>query len=230
MMRRIFHSQWSNVVWAGLTMLAVALMAACGGPKYPKCEKDKDCKDKEFCVQGMCQQCRYQSDCPLEQDCNAGRCEPAKNFCRTNAQCPPDQHCIQFRCVPRPDAKLGAAMSTEDPNSRANETCYLEPVYFAFDSDHLDDAAKKALDNNAKCVQQRKLDTVRITGHTDPRGTEEYNLALGDRRARSTAGYLRALIGGDKVQIPTTSVGEEMARGTDETTWAQDRKADVQSQ
>ena len=61
---------------------------------------------------------------------------------------------------------------------------------------------------------------------TDPRGTEEYNLALGDRRARMAANYLIAL-GARADRVDVRSVGEEQASGTDEAGWARDRRADV---
>jgi len=203
--------------------------AGCGGTNYPKCEKDKDCKDKEFCVQGLCQQCRYQTDCPIDQDCNAGRCDVAKNYCKNNTQCPPDKRCIKFRCVDRPESSTPNQSTSDSQATPGAGSCALEPIYFSFDSDYLDPVAKKALDANAKCIRDRSLTVVRITGYTDPRGTEEYNLALGDRRSRSTAAYLRALVGGEKVQTQASSVGEEMARGTEESSWSKDRKAEIQT-
>jgi peptidoglycan-associated lipoprotein len=59
-------------------------------------------------------------------------------------------------------------------------------------------------------------------GVTDPRGTEEYNIALGDRRAQAVRAYLVSL-GIEQARIAVTSVGEEMAQGSDESGWAQDR-------
>ena len=51
------------------------VLTACP-PHYPKCDKDEHCKENEFCVNGMCQQCRDTKDCPEGQVCNKGRCEP----------------------------------------------------------------------------------------------------------------------------------------------------------
>ncbi|HEY8432102.1 MAG TPA: OmpA family protein, partial [Sandaracinaceae bacterium] len=59
----------------------------------------------------------------------------------------------------------------------------------------------------------------------DPRGTEEYNLALGERRARAVQSYLQNL-GIDASRIHASSMGEEMASGTDEASWARDRRVD----
>ena len=68
---------------------------------------------------------------------------------------------------------------------------------------------------------------VRVVGLTDPRGTEEYNLALGERRARASGDFSRAL-GVPAQEVEIASVGEELARGQDEAGWAADRRADIQ--
>ncbi len=104
--------------------------------------------------------------------------------------------------------------------------CELSGVRFAFDSSDLDAAARSQLDSNVRCIQARNLARVRVTGTTDPRGTEEYNLALGDRRAQATATYLGSL-GVESGKIESHSTGEEFAAGSDEGGWANDRRADV---
>jgi len=63
-----------------------------------------------------------------------------------------------------------------------------------------------------------------LTGTCDPRGTEEYNLALGERRAQSAQQYLKSL--GVTGEITVSSMGEELATGTDESGWARDRRVD----
>jgi peptidoglycan-associated lipoprotein len=65
-----------------------------------------------------------------------------------------------------------------------------------------------------------------LTGHTDPRGEVEYNLALGHRRAGSVAAYVEGH-GVARAHLATTSHGELDATGTDEAGWARDRKVDV---
>jgi peptidoglycan-associated lipoprotein len=110
-----------------------------------------------------------------------------------------------------------------------NDGCDGAPVYFAYDSADLDNPSRERLGRSARCLQQRNASNVMITGMTDPRGTEEYNLALGDRRARAVAGYVESL-GVDSRKIRTTSVGEEMATGGDESSWSRDRRAEVNAQ
>jgi len=107
--------------------------------------------------------------------------------------------------------------------------CTLQNIFFDFDSETLQPAARDVLQQNADCLRKRGSKTVRLIGYTDPRGTEEYNLALGDRRAKSVGTYLKSL--GSTIQsVSTTSMGEEMAKGTDEVSWAQDRKVEFEAQ
>lgn len=102
----------------------------------------------------------------------------------------------------------------------------LQTVYFAFDSSNLDREAKQTLDANAEYLKANQNVDVQVEGHTDERGGRQYNLALGERRAKSVRDYLVAL--GVKAQrLSTISYGSERpkAEGSDETSWAQNRRA-----
>ena len=104
--------------------------------------------------------------------------------------------------------------------------CRTEAVYFAYDSSELDARARSAIESNANCVQ-RRTGQAAVTGMTDPRGTEEYNLALGDRRARTVTQYMGNLgVEGSRMQVH--SVGEEYASGEEESGWSRDRRADIE--
>ncbi len=107
-------------------------------------------------------------------------------------------------------------------------SCSVSAVYFAFDSSDLDGRARSTLEENARCINARDA-RARVVGMTDPRGTEEYNLALGDRRARTVTSYMSNL-GVDQSRVNVRSVGEEHAQGEDESGWANDRRADIQLQ
>jgi peptidoglycan-associated lipoprotein len=99
-------------------------------------------------------------------------------------------------------------------------------VYFAFDSSTLSSAARDKIQSNAQCIRERDMSQVQLVGHCDPRGTEEYNLALGERRARSVKKYLTSLgVSGDKLGV--SSMGEEMADGTGPDTWPDDRRVEL---
>jgi peptidoglycan-associated lipoprotein len=97
--------------------------------------------------------------------------------------------------------------------------CVSGSVFFGVDSAALDDAAREQLE----CIS-RSSARLNIVGMADPRGTEEYNLALGDRRARAVAEHISRL-GYDRSRIDTRSLGEESANGTTESDWARDRRA-----
>jgi len=120
----------------------------------------------------------------------------------------------------------GRRGSTSGGDDLANGNCQVQAVYFAYDSSELDGSARSALENNASCLQRRQGQAA-VTGMTDPRGTEEYNLALGDRRARTVSQYMGNLgVEGSRMQVH--SVGEEYASGEEESGWSRDRRADIE--
>ncbi|HRY23315.1 MAG: peptidoglycan-associated lipoprotein Pal [Geminicoccaceae bacterium] len=99
-------------------------------------------------------------------------------------------------------------------------------VFFGFDSTTLDDDARATLDRQASWLFQYPATSVTIEGHADERGTREYNLALGERRATAVKNYLVAL-GVTPDRLLTISYGEErpVDPGRDETAYAQNRRA-----
>lgn len=203
-------------------VLAVGVSAfgvACG-PTYPNCDNDEQCHEGEFCVNGRCQDCRDDSHCPVGQMCDQYACVPIPGWCNSDADCPPDQMCQRNQCVPRPVAR---EVETPPP---APQVCQLQPVYFAFDESALDETARSTLSANVSCMQERSIQNVQITGMCDPRGTEEYNMALGHRRATAVRDHMQRL-GVQSNRMTTRSVGEEMATGSDEYGWSRDRRAEI---
>ena len=99
-------------------------------------------------------------------------------------------------------------------------------VFFDYDSVVLNPEATGVLDGQAAWLKQYPDVIVTIEGHADERGTREYNLALGDRRANAVKNYLMALDIG-QARLLTISYGEERPAdpGHDETAWAQNRRA-----
>lgn len=209
-----------GLVYSAVAAAAVLWGAGCG-PDYPKCDTDEDCHQGEFCVNGLCQQCRGDQDCPAGQSCASGACQPIPGYCTSASDCGPGEECRNNTCVA---AESGGA--APPPPAPVAGGCSLDPVYFDFDSSTLDDAARNKLSSVAACVRERGIKSLHITGLTDPRGTEEYNLALGDRRAQSVKKYLESLNTG--ASIGASSMGEEIATGSDETSWARDRRVDFQ--
>ncbi|RCK48612.1 OmpA/MotB [Thalassospira profundimaris] len=99
-------------------------------------------------------------------------------------------------------------------------------VFFAYDQYDLSPEARRTLELQAAWLKKYPQYTVLVEGHTDERGTREYNLALGERRANSAKDYLIAL-GVDPSRIETISYGKErpVALGHDEASWAKNRRA-----
>jgi peptidoglycan-associated lipoprotein len=100
---------------------------------------------------------------------------------------------------------------------------------FDYDKDELTADDRAVLDQLATCLTTGPLKgkAVSLIGRADPRGTEEYNLGLGSRRAHSVSQYLGRL-GVGQPQMAVTTRGSLDAAGTDEATWKQDRRVDVQ--
>ena len=101
------------------------------------------------------------------------------------------------------------------------------PVYFDFDSSDVRKDQVPRVEANAEFLTANSDTAVRIEGNTDPRGTNEYNMALGERRALSAKKYLVNL-GISESRLSTISFGEErlLMHGHDELSWAQNRRAD----
>ncbi len=247
------------------TLLLLLCLGSCK-PKYPNCNGDTDCpgnaEGKEWCVNGMCQQCRPgpegKNDCGVGRQCNNGACQSIPGFCNKSTDCPSGV-CQQNRCVSckedsqcpggtrcsagRCEADSRKACRTSDECAETedciNGRCtpagrkryvpegacsQLEPAYFGYNEFEITGAAAAVVDKNADCMKKNNRG-VNLVGHTDPRGTPEYNLALSDKRAQAVKRRMAALgISEDKL-IPVPH-GELDATGSDESSWERDRRVD----
>ena len=114
----------------------------------------------------------------------------------------------------------------EELNRVAEQRGYLQDAFYSFDESTLTTDAQSALTSSATWLKKNSQYNLLIEGHCDERGTEQYNLALGDRRANSAKEYIVAL-GVDASRIRTVSYGEERPfdSGHDEAAWAKNRRA-----
>jgi len=105
------------------------------------------------------------------------------------------------------------------------ETESLGDVFFDYDKYNIRSDAKSALNKNARWLKRYGGVEIQVEGHCDERGSSEYNMALGQRRATSVRNYLISL-GVDPERIYTISYGEErpFAMGHNEEAWAQNRR------
>ncbi|MCP4339338.1 MAG: peptidoglycan-associated lipoprotein Pal [Desulfobulbaceae bacterium] len=111
--------------------------------------------------------------------------------------------------------------------SEGRTTEGMLPVYFDFDSSDVRKNQVPRVEVNAEFIKEQKAYDIKIEGNCDSRGTNEYNMALGERRALSAKKYLVNL-GVNEAKLSTISYGEErmLLHGHDELSWAQNRRAD----
>ena len=127
-------------------------------------------------------------------------------------------------------AASGGGSAQATPNSfgpYVQQVCRSEPrVFFDFDSSDLSPDARKAIECWSRFLKDKPNVAISIQGHADERGTREYNLALGDRRANSVKNYLVAL-GVNGGRLRTISYGKErpIDPGHNEAAWAKNRNA-----
>ncbi len=136
-----------------------------------------------------------------------------RGTCSRDLDCADGQICLDGRC-----ADIASNLSA----------CTSIRVHFAFNESDIESAERNDLERAARCLRADRALHITIAGNADERGTEEYNMALGDRRARSVSGYLRSLGASDE-QMKTVSYGEErpLCSDHDEACWAQNRRADL---
>jgi peptidoglycan-associated lipoprotein len=242
----------SKVLWIGLLGISMVFSFGCK-PKYPSCKKDEHCKQGEFCVNNLCQQCRDSGDCGAGKECVQGACNAIPGYCTSSKECAEGQVCRNNQCGPcvangdcgeglvcmegicgkaecmtEQDCPAGLSCVkyrckvVEAVSSAGADDCTMEPLYFEFDSSDMSDSTRNTLEQDYECYK-KKGGPLRVEGHCDQRGTTEYNLGLGDRRARMVSKALNTL-GVEQAQMSVVSKGEEEAVGTDEAGWVKDRK------
>ena len=115
--------------------------------------------------------------------------------------------------------------ATPDYDSMTPAEYGVEDIFFGFDEYELDNVSMGILSANARAMREAGT-TILISGHCDERGTLEYNLALGEKRANAVRDYLGSL-GVPTSQMRVTSYGENrpFAKGSNEDAWARNRRA-----
>ncbi|MEO6952159.1 MAG: peptidoglycan-associated lipoprotein Pal [Polyangia bacterium] len=136
-----------------------------------------------------------------------------KNSCTTDTDCGDGRLCLNQVCV--------------DINEHL-DACGMQRVHFSLDSSEIAEQDRPLLERAARCLRAAKGIKFTIEGNADERGTEEYNVALGDRRAQSVARYLEKL-GATADQLKTVSYGKEnpICQEHDEACWQKNRRAAV---
>ena len=120
-----------------------------------------------------------------------------------------------------------AVMEKEHEILEGRTSAPLLPIYFDFDKSNIRENQRARIEKNALFLKENKEAKIRIEGNCDERGTNEYNMALGERRALNAKKYLMNL-GIHEDRMHTISYGEEkpLLHGHDEYSWAQNRRDD----
>jgi peptidoglycan-associated lipoprotein len=232
------------------TLLVAALLALGGCPVKPKsgeCRNDKDCAGVggvgAVCVEGRCQECGSDADCKAGFVCRSWKCLPRPE-CSDDADCPDGKGCESERCVTRKKAGRECAAHADCGEGRlcdADGRCVDRPatedsacadqatwvVRFGFDEASIVPEAQGKLQKIAGCLRAKPATRVVVTGHCDERGTTQYNLALGSRRAEAARKYLVEL--GVAGTLETVTMGKErpLCAESTEACWAQNRRAEI---
>lgn len=129
------------------------------------------------------------------------------------------------------DSAAAAAAAARDAAAAAERAraALTAMVHFDFDKSDIRPEDQQILDAKVPVLQANPSVTIRVAGHTDERGSDEYNLALGQRRAAAVKAYL-VQHGISDSRIETISYGEEhpIAQGHDESAWSQNRRAEFE--
>lgn len=117
-------------------------------------------------------------------------------------------------------------MGEESNIPMASKGGALQDINFAYDSSALTESSKQILKSNAQWLTSNKFSEVVVEGHCDERGTEEYNLALGERRAKSASDYLKTM-GVSSSKLSIVSYGEQIPLDSaqSESAYAKNRRA-----
>lgn len=147
-------------------------------------------------------------------------CSSAKKTAKTQA--PP----AVTKPEPQPEPKVAEPAPALPKETKTAEPLRLENVYFDYDKSELRPETRDVLANHARALKQRPEAMIIIEGHCDERGTIEYNLALGEKRATAVKDYLVSL-GVDRARLSTISYGKERPVDTrhSEMAWSRNRRA-----
>ena len=115
----------------------------------------------------------------------------------------------------------------QQPVAAAPAEAVFETIYFDFDKSDLRPDAREVLTKSAELLKGKNDGKIRIEGHCDERGSAEYNLALGERRANSAMQYLLTLgVAPDKLTVISYGKEKPAVQGGDESAWSKNRRAE----
>lgn len=241
-----------NFTVLGLGLVVVALTAC--KPTYPNCKDDEHCQEQgEVCVQGTCQECATEANCKEGFRCDGGKCVTAAAGCTRDEECGANKICQAGSCTAAEctgDGECGTGKCNKGRCTVAQDTCTTsddcgagrdcqggrcvsassacrwDAIPFGFNETGLSTEAQSQLAALATCIKAGQK-SVRIEGHADERGTEEYNLQLSNRRAASVKKFLTDLGVPGKL-LDSVGYGENkpVSSASTEDAWAANRRVE----
>lgn len=212
--------------FAALTF--VALLTACPSPpKNGECKTSKDCEAQagfgKVCISGQCAECAADTDCNDGFSCKASKCEP-KEAAAAVAVAPKAECAGDAECGSGKGCQAGKCVSTIEPGC-ADAAAFT--VRFGYDQASVSGDSATALKSAAACLAKTPARRVVVSGHADDRGTTQYNLALGKKRAEAVKKYLNDL--GVAGAIETSTYGKEQPLCSEaaEACWSRNRRAEL---
>lgn len=208
----------------------------CADPKRQKCDGYK-CIDKT-CADITCEQnkrcdpstlackwiCENDGDTPCDGDacqvCKSHACTPKPPPCTQDGDCPASQICKQTGSGSCERSCVGGCSASKpcpagkkcDGDRCVDDACDMETIYFNFNRAAIRSDAADALKKNLDCVNKMTGKKILIEGHADERGTREYNIKLGERRAAAAKSYFSKLgVAGDRLCQVVSKGREEPA-------------------
>jgi peptidoglycan-associated lipoprotein len=137
----------------------------------------------------------------------------------------PEPEVIEVEPEPEPQIKIEEHVAPSI--TELNAAGHLRTVYFDFDRYELSESTRATIRQNADWLRANPGKSIVIEGHCDERGSIEYNLALGERRANATREFLASLgAGGTSVRIVTYGEERPAIQGPNESAWAKNRRAE----
>lgn len=241
-MHRSFSALAGAILVAAFALVFGFATTSCGdSSKKPGCKADKDCKDHRVCAANTCVECTNDSQCPSGKRCNANACVTSGcksddecdgkvcqagkcKACATDDECGPGHTCKaglceaakkcskDDECADDEDCVNGLCRKGGVASNPGDATCTLATVYFGYDNSTVQDSERDRLVSNVACIEKTKGKNVYLIGHTDTSGTEEYNIALSERRAQAVADYM-ARLGTDPARLQVVPKGETEPTG-----------------
>ncbi len=213
-----------------LLLVSVALLFACSKKDQIKSDTNKTDK-KSSAKRGSWAQTEIPSDIAEETDSNDNQIQVVEEEAGEMDSSELEDEMLASTSLNADDTKSDAEEdagkgSDKETGVSQKKLVELQKVYFDYDSSDIKNDARDVLQVNAEIIQNDISGDILIEGHCDERGTDEYNLALGQRRAESVKRYL-VTFGISDMKLTTISYGETKPEvdGHDESAWRLNRRA-----